>query len=235
MSQIRLLALAAVVLALVAACGGSADEPEPSAVPADPPTEAPGESPVEVDPAPTPTEGAVPWPVPANPAELAEAAGLELQRREFFIFHVHAHLDVFVNGEPVDIPAAIGIDITDPGVQSGEVGGAPAYGGIEVCEAPCISPVHTHDNTGIVHTESAENRLNLLGQLFTEWDVRLDEECVGGYCRPDASIAVYVDGELYEENPADIELEDLRQITIVIGTPPADVPSSYDWAGSGSA
>ena len=73
----------------------------------------------------------MPWPVPTNAAELAEAAGLELQRQEFLIFHVHAHLDVFVNGEPVEIPAAIGIDITDPGVQSGEVNGAPAYGGIE--------------------------------------------------------------------------------------------------------
>jgi len=137
-----------------------------------------------------------------------------------------------VNGEPVEIPAAIGIDITDPGVQSGEVNGAPAYGGIEMCDEPCISPVHTHDNSGIIHTESTERRLNLLGQFFTEWDVRLDEECVGGYCRPDASIAVYVDGEPYEGNPAEIELRDLREIAIVIGTPPAEIPSGYDWGSA---
>jgi hypothetical protein len=232
----RGLAVAGVLLALLAACGGS-EEAEPGAPPAEPgsPPAEPATPPAEVAPAPTPTEGAVPWPLPDNPAELAEAAGLELQTREFFFLHVHAHLDVFVNGELVGIPGGIGVLITDPGVQSGEVNGAPAYGGIEVCEEPCISPVHTHDNTGVIHTESPENRLNHLGQFFTEWDVQLDEECVGGYCEPEASIAVYVDGEPYEENPADIELSDLRQITIVIGTPPAEVPSSYDWAGSGSA
>jgi len=232
----RLLVVACLVLALAAACGGSG-EPEPAASPAQPPAEAPAAPPAaspavppaEVRPAPTPTEGAVPWPLPTTPAELAEAAGFELQRREFLIFHVHAHLDVFVNGEPVGIPGGIGIVTTDPGVQSGEVNGAPAYGGIEQCDEPCISPVHTHDASGIIHTESAERRLNLLGQFFTEWDVRLDEDCVGGYCRPDANIAVYVDGEPYEGNPADIELRDLREIAIVIGTPPAEIPSGYDW------
>jgi hypothetical protein len=230
----RLLVVACLVLALAAACGAR-DEPEPAASPAEPSTEAPAAPPSEVAPAPTPTEGAVPWPVPTNPAELTEAAGLELQRQEFLIFHVHAHLDVFVNGEPVDVPAGIGIDITDPGVQSGEVNGAPAYGGIEQCDEPCISPVHTHDNAGVIHTESTERKLNKLGQFFTEWDVRLDEDCVGGYCRPEANIAVYVDGEPYEGNPAEIDLRDLREIAIVIGTPPAEVPSEYDWNGSGSA
>ena len=32
---------------------------------------------------------------------------------------MHAHLDVFVNGKPVTVPAGIGINIHDPGVQSG--------------------------------------------------------------------------------------------------------------------
>jgi hypothetical protein len=64
--------------------------------------------------------------------------------------------------------------------------------------------------------------------------VQLDENCVGGYCRPDANIAVYVDGEPYEGDPADIELRDLREIAIVIGTPPAEIPACYDW-GSANA
>ena len=259
----RLLALAALVLALAAACGGS-DEPAasppapPAEAPAEPPAEPPAETgaappaetgseppaeapaeppaepPADIPPAPTPAEGAAPWPVPDNPAELAEAAGLEFQRREFLIFHVHAHLDVYVNGEFMPVPAAIGIDINDPGVKSGTINGAPAYGGIEMCEQPCISPVHTHDNSGIIHTESTQRVLNTLGEFFIEWDVQLDENCVGGYCRPDANIAVYVDGEPYEGDPAEIELRDLREIAIVIGTPPAEVPSGYDW-GSATA
>ena len=178
-------------------------------------------------PATQPAEGGVPWPVPSNPLELAKQAGLEPERKESLIFHVHAHLDVFVNGERVEVPAGIGINISDPGVQHGTLDdGSDAYGGIKLCDEPCISPVHTHDNTGVVHTESAFHQLNRLGQFFTEWGVRLDESCVGGYCKPDTSIAVYVDGEQYDGNPADIELKDKREIAIVIGTPPAEIPRS---------
>jgi hypothetical protein len=45
------------------------------------------------------------------------AAGLKPERKEFFAIHLHAHLDIFVNGEPVEVPAGIGIDVTDPGVK----------------------------------------------------------------------------------------------------------------------
>ena len=177
--------------------------------------------------APTPASGAAPWPAPPNPLELTRAAGLEPQRRELLEYHVHSHLDVFVNGEPVPVPAGIGINIDDPGVQHGQTEEGPAYGGIELCDQPCISPLHTHDGTGVLHTESLESHPNTLGEFFTEWGVQLDETCVGGYCRPDASIEVYVNGEKYAGNPADIELTDRKEIAVVIGTPPAVIPASY--------
>ena len=58
----------------------------------------------------------------------------------------------------------------------------------------------------------------------------LSAECVGGYCSPDASIQVFVDGESFYGNPADIQLTDQREIAIVIGTPPAEVPSLFPTA-----
>ena len=39
------------------------------------------------------------------------------------------------------------------------------------CDKPCISPLHTHDVTGIIHTESSTHKDNTLGQLFVEWNV----------------------------------------------------------------
>jgi len=72
---------------------------------------------------------------------------------------------------------------------------------------------------------------NKLGQFFTEWGVRLDENCVGDYCKPDVNVQVYVDGELVEGNPADIELTDQKEIAVVIGTPPAEIPGSFDFTG----
>lgn len=41
-----------------------------------------------------------------------------------------------------------------------------------------------------------------------------------------------MDGEPYDGNPAEIALEDQRQIAIVIGTPPDEVPSTYDFSNA---
>ena len=110
-----------------------------------------------VKPAPKPAHGAAPWPAPADPLRRTLAAGLAPERKETFTHHVHAHLDVFVNGRRVVVPAGVGINIKDPGVKvfRDTPDGSKAYGGIELCAKPCISPLHTHDNTGILHTESA--------------------------------------------------------------------------------
>jgi hypothetical protein len=186
------------------------------------------EVPENVAPAPTPTSGAIPWPAPPNPLELARKAGLVPEPHEFFAYHVHAHLDVFVNGQPVRVPAGIGINIHDPGVRHGRLpDGTEAYGGIKLCDQPCISPLHTHDDSGILHTESARSSPNRLGQFFTEWNVKLDRSCVGGYCKPAASVLVYINGDRYEGDPATIQLTDRKEIAIVIGTPPDTIPTSF--------
>ena len=187
----------------------------------------------DVEAAPEPATGGAPWPAPSDPLDRAVAAGLEPETQEFLNFHVHAHLDVFVNGSPVEVPAGIGIDITDPAVHTTQSDLGPTYGGIYPgCAEPCISPLHTHDPTGIVHTESAVDQPNTLGQFFTEWGVALTAECVGGYCSPDASIQVFVDGNTFSGDPADIELADQLEIAIVIGSPPEEVPSEFPDAPS---
>jgi hypothetical protein len=144
---------------------------------------------------------------------------------------VHAHLDVFVNGQRVTVPAGLGINIHDPGVHLFDEGGAKAYGGINPpCKQVCISPLHTHDVSGVIHTESPTQVDNHLGQLFTEWGVKLDAKCVESYCRPDTKIAVYVNGRPFAGDPRTIDLSDRKEIAIVIGSPPASIPKVGDFS-----
>jgi hypothetical protein len=159
--------------------------------------------------------------------ELTVKAGLVPETHEFLQYHVHAHLDVFVNGKRVVVPAGIGIDITNPAVKHGTLeDGSDAYGSIDPpCKKPCISPLHTHDTSGVLHTESKTSTPNRLGQLFTQWAVSLTNTCVGGYCKPKASILIYENGKLFDGDPNAIELTDGKEIAIVIGTPPAEIPS----------
>jgi hypothetical protein len=183
-------------------------------------------------PAPKPARGAAPWPAPADPLRLTFAAGLQPERKETLIHHVHSHLDVFVNGAPVIVPAGIGINIHDPAVKRFKApDGSTAYGGIQLCDRPCISPLHTHDDSGILHTESASAVPNRLGQFFTEWAVRLSRACVGGYCRP-VSIQIFVNGKRYSDDPRAILLTDHKEIAIVIGTPPKRIPTRADFSNA---
>jgi hypothetical protein len=170
-----------------------------------------------------------PWPAPKNPMALACKAGLVPEKAEFLQYHVHAHLDVFVNGKAVVVPAGIGIDLDNPAVQAdkrpkGLVIGA---GLTQECDQPCISPLHTHDLSGLLHTETKTPSPNQLGQFFTEWAVRLTGDCVGAYCKPTVPIKIYVDGKVESGDPTLIELSDLREIAIVIGTPPATIPMEF--------
>ena len=205
----RTLCCLVLVVALGAGCGGDDDDSDGA-------TAQPGQ---------TAAGGAPEWPAPSDPVGLTEAAGLTPERKEHLDTHRHSHLDVFFNGEAVVVPAGIGVNIDDPGVKKGA---GPSYGGIEECDEPCISPLHTHDPYGVLHTEARSDELRTLGQFFVEWDVPLDDKCVGDYCAPDTDVAVYVDGDLYDGDPADIQLEDGREIAIVIGDPPEDVPSDFE-------
>ena len=164
------------------------------------------------------------WPAPADPLRRTVAAGLTPERKETLINHVHSHLDVFVDGKPVRVPAGIGINIHDPGVHAGDTpDGTKGYGGISLCKQPCISPLHTHDDSGVLHTESASFVPNKLGQFFTEWGVALTQTCVGRYCQL-PSPHVYVDGKPFTGDPRTILLTDRKEIAIVIGTPPKLIP-----------
>ena len=169
-------------------------------------------------------KGAAPdWPAPPNPMELTREAGLVPERAEFLQYHVHAHLDVFFNGDAVTVPAGIGIDTSNPAVVSDDRG----VGLESECEEPCISPLHTHATDGVLHTETRTPAPNNLGQFFILWDVKLDAGCVGEFCAPGTPIGFYIDGEAFDGDPREIELSDKREIAIVIGTPPDTIPSEF--------
>jgi hypothetical protein len=177
--------------------------------------------------------GAAPaWRAPADPVDRARAAKLEPEVRETLKFHAHTHLDVFFNGKSIVVPAGIGINIADPGVKKFKGTTGTAYGRIDGCDQPCISPLHTHEPDGILHTESADTAPNTLGQFFAEWGVALDTKCVGEYCAPETDLAVFVDGKRFRGDPASIRLTDRKEIAILIGTPPPDIPTTADFAGA---
>ena len=161
---------------------------------------------------------------------LAVEAGLVPEPLEYLETHTHAHLDLFVDGHQVPVPGGIGIDIGAAGVADTPTpDGAQHFYSVKTCPAACLSPLHTHDPSGLIHTESKvkNHPPDLLGQFFTEWGVRMDASCVGEYCEPDVQIRVYLDGKLHTGNPMEIALTSHLEIAIVIGRAPALIPSTW--------
>ena len=206
------LAIGVASIALVAAgCGTApAGSSAPSPAPASPSASAAAAaSPIVASP--SPQAAVLLWPAPPDPMERTVEAGLKPQPKEFMTNHVHAHLDVFVDGKPVLVPSGIGIKIDNPAVKHfDEPDGSVAYGGIDLCNEACISPLHTHDASGIIHTESADPKPNTLGEFFVEWGVELSETCVGEHCAPKRRSPCTSTVELYDGDPRAIELTNQR-------------------------
>lgn len=172
-----------------------------------------GQSPQHAaSPAPGLRAAQLPWDRPANQQARVRAAGLSLTSHETLAVHYHAHLDVFVNGRPVPVPAGLGIN-------AGPNGELPEHG------APGIAPLHTHDTSGIVHIEAPSDMTFTLGQVFDEWGILLTRSQAGAY----SPVKVYVDGRQHGGNPGAIVLTPHEEIAVVAGKGNVQVPSSYQF------
>ena len=156
--------------------------------------------------------GSAPW--PQNVGALRErlaAIGLPALEQEGTVLHIHQHLDISVNGRAVPVPAGIGIDAAES----------------------FISPLHTHDATGVIHVESPVVEPFTLGQLFDVWGVRFTRQCLGGYCAGAGKrLWVYVDGRRFRGDPRLVVLEEHEEIVVAFGTRAQlsrPVPAAYSF------
>lgn len=157
-----------------------------------------------------PVASSVNWPAPSDASAQAKAAGLPMLGQEGQVLHIHSHLDVFVDGKAVTVPAEIGIDV--PKQQ--------------------ISPLHTHDTTGVVHIESPVKADFTLGQFMTEWNVPISNDVLGSLKTGGGKeLHVYVNGKEQTGDPAAIKLGAHEEIAVVYGSPAdkVQVPSTYAW------
>jgi hypothetical protein len=133
--------------------------------------------------------------------------GIQCLGSEQTLFHIHAHLTLFLGGAARQIPAGIGI--TQPQIQSTPAGPFVAGGG-------CFYWLHTHAADGIIHIESPVSRTFTLGNFFDVWGQPLSLTQVG----PASGKVTAIDnGKLYTGNPRDIPLAAHAQIQLEVATP----------------
>lgn len=161
---------------------------------------------------PTGPEGV---PIPGAPALTGTATaatgqkvdGIGCNTSEQTLFHIHAHLTIFVHGAARQVPAGIGI----PGAH-----GQNTPTGTFIDSGTCFYWLHTHAADGVIHIESPVQRTYTLGEFFNEWGQPLSANRVGPAT---GKVTALYNGHVYLGNPADIPLNRHAQIQLEVGTP----------------
>jgi hypothetical protein len=166
-----------------------------------------------------PVPSAPPLTGTATKATGQDVDGIGCSTNEQTLFHIHAHLTLFVNGSPRQVPAGIGI----PGAT-----GQNTPQGEFISNGKCFYWLHTHAADGIVHIESPVQRTYTLGNFFDEWGQPLGPGQVG----PEKGhVTAIYNGQVYQGNPRNIPLNKHAQIQLEVGTPLV-APESITWPGS---
>lgn len=126
---------------------------------------------------------------------------------EQLAYHIHIRLQVYDNGQPRALPAAIGL--LGPVSQQTKYG--PFYGATK-----CYYWLHTHAPDGVIHIESPTQRIYTLGQFFDEWRQPLSQTQIGTI---HGSGTWIVNAKVWTKNPRDIPLLPHENIQLNIGQP----------------
>jgi hypothetical protein len=157
-----------------------------------------------------------PWPANATlMTTRARAVGVQSLGQEQLKFHIHQHLDLYVDGKKVTIPLGVGIQANS------------------AAQTAVFAELHTHNASGLIHVESGRPVTFTLGQFFAVWGVRLTRNCIGSFKGSCGRVQYWVNGKKLAGNPAQLVLKNHQEIAIVIGKPPATVPPSFDFSGYG--
>jgi hypothetical protein len=142
--------------------------------------------------------------VPGKPVD-----GIRCERNARLVFHTHAHLALFVNGEPRAVPAGIGIwpPLGPHNFRNGQFG---------VTAENCITWLSTRYADGIIHIESSVYRSFVLGDLFDVWGQPLARDRVG----PErGAVTAIVNRRVWTGDPRSIPLVKHTRIQLQVGEP----------------
>jgi hypothetical protein len=141
-----------------------------------------------------------------KPASAQPIDGIECNVNEFNNYHVHAHLDVLIDGKPQQIPQSIGIMSTPS----------------------CLYWLHTHTTDGIIHIEAPTAKTFTLGQFLDVWNQTRHDSSVFDSLTSKPVIA-YVNGTKVSGDYRDVQLQSRQEIAVVIGNAPNanEIPSRY--------
>jgi hypothetical protein len=133
--------------------------------------------------------------------------GIQCAPIEQLAYHIHAHLQVYVNGQSRQLPPAIGL----LGPVSQQTAQGPFFGAQK-----CYYWLHTHAGDGIIHIESPTKRIYTLGDFFDEWHQPLSSTQVA---TASGKVTAFVNGKPWTQDIRSIPLNPHAEVQLDVGGP----------------
>ncbi len=133
-------------------------------------------------------------------SSFASIDGIPCETQEYTTFHIHAHMDIFINGQHAPVPAQIGLENT------------------------CLYWLHTHTPDGIVHIESPQQKDFTIGEFFDIW-----KSTKSGYPVVSNGPEIFVNGNLVSTNLNNTVMNAHDEIVLVYGDVPQNMPTFYQF------
>ena len=145
--------------------------------------------------------------------------GVYCDQLEQTAYHHHVHLTIYINGQPVPLPAGMGIPVS----QSGPI---------------CYYWLHTHASDGIIHIEAPSQHALTLQNFLHVWQNFASSNPQVAFptqlSLPDGW-TIYVNGKQVNGDFSKIDISSDQAwhelITLMYNSPKAkpDMPGSYNW------
>ena len=142
--------------------------------------------------------------------------GVYCSSNEQSIYHIHAHLSIYINGANVPL-------VTNTGI-------API--GATSTNVTCLYWLHTHDNKGVIHIESPTARIYTLNQFFDIWE-RFSSSSSAFPTQLSSSTGwvIYVNGKQVNTDFSHLQLTAHDIITLAYNSPGIIPDTTYAWQG----
>jgi hypothetical protein len=161
-----------------------------------------------------------------QPANGQPVDSIECQGQEAFVMHDHTALDLYVDGQQVEVPAGVGIVAPPPAV-------ALASNGLTTC----LYALHVHQGEpNLVHIESPVKKDYTVGQLFDIWGQELTDTSFLGHpidAQHKLTIEVYDESgklvQTYSGKPRDLVFDNRHTFVYKYNSPDVK-PALFDWS-----
>ncbi len=133
--------------------------------------------------------------------------GIFCDQLEQTSYHIHAHLTIYLNGQPVSIPQGVGI----------------------ASDQSCLYWLHTHDSTGVLHIEAPKKVSPTLADFLDIWGQGFSSLGFHNELASSAGWTIYVDGKQVNSTFKQLVLQSHMVITIAYNSPNITPDSTYNW------